>query len=182
MKYKIKRKKKNIIPLFCVLLCSFLFMSMGYSYFSDSLTITGRANIKVPEVEIEGDSLYEFDISNVWVNGDAEHLINYTIDLNIVNNDGDVTEWTVEFDVLNTLPIDMNCWASSESTIEGHTIKMKSHSWNGSVPNGSTLSIGFNFTVETIETIEIGNLKFNGKTIDGVVIYPENVQQGGTVQ
>lgn len=59
---------------------------------------------------------------------------------------------------------------------------MKSHSWNGSVPMGSTLSIGFNFTVETIEVIEIGNLRFNGRTIDGIVIYSENVNSDGTIQ
>ena len=183
MKYKIKkRNKKSLLSLFFILLCSFLFMGTGYSYLSDRLSVTGTANIKQQQAEIEGASIFEFDIANIWVNGNEEHLINYTVDLNIVNNDEDATELSLEFYVLNTIPIDINCWASSETVIEGHTVKMKSHSWNGNVPMGNTLSIGFNFTVETIEVIEIGNLKFNGRTIDGIVIYPENVNPDGTIQ
>ncbi len=46
-KYKIKKRKKIINPylIFVIFAISLLFVSYGYSYLSDNMTITGKANI-----------------------------------------------------------------------------------------------------------------------------------------
>jgi len=170
MKYKIKKRSKiNLINLLLVVTLSFCFMSRGYSYFTDALTIRGTTNIK-PQQVIEGASTYELIIKSKWQNGGQEHLTNYTIEINVLNNDGDFEEWEVNFDVTNGLPTDINCWTASITTITGNNVNMHSQSWNGNVPNGTSLNLGFNITIESQESLQIENFKFNGKTVAGVII------------
>lgn len=174
MKYKIKKRRKaKLIPLLFILSFSFLFMASGYSYFSDTLEINGRANIKIQEV-ITGESKYECLVSRIWQNGGEEGIMNYTMDINITNNDADIEEWDVNFDVANGIPVSVNCWAASEHIITGNNIHFVCQSWNGSVPLGTVLTLGLNLSVETTEPLKFENFNFNGRTIAGEIIIADN--------
>ena len=65
-KYKIKKRKKtNLYLIFFVIMTSFLFMSFGYSYFSDKMTIKGIANILAQDEDV-GKSTYSWSIVHSW--------------------------------------------------------------------------------------------------------------------
>ena len=65
-KYKIKRRKTiNIYAIFGILALSLLFVSYGYAKWSDTLKITGKANILQPEEE--GPPPMDIEISEAFV-------------------------------------------------------------------------------------------------------------------
>lgn len=175
MKYKIRKKKKlKLIPLFCILVMAFCFMSIGYSVMSDELRISGTANIKPQEPEeiIDGLSTYEFKVISQWENGDQEGITNYTVNIFITNNDGDFDEWIVNFDILNGIPLEIMSWTSSITTINDNNVNFHCQTWNGNVPDGTVLELGFNIAIETTDSdIDIANFTFNGKRIAGEVVY-----------
>ncbi|MBO5179494.1 MAG: cellulose binding domain-containing protein [Clostridia bacterium] len=175
MKYKIRKKKKlKLIPLFCVLVIAFGFMTIGYSVLTDEQRIVGTANIKPqePEEVIEGLSTYEFRVISQWENGGQEGIINYTVNMFITNNDGDFDEWIVNFDILNGTPLEITAWTSSITTITDNNVDFHCQTWNASVPNGTVLELGFNMALETTDsTVDIANLTFNGKRIAGEIVY-----------
>lgn len=71
-KYKLKRKRKNLISYYVIIIIIVfsIFSATGYALFSDNLKISGTANIKDsggddPELEY-GNSTYTWDASVSW--------------------------------------------------------------------------------------------------------------------
>ena len=175
MKYKIRKKKKlKLIPLFFILVVALAAMTIGYSAMTDVHRITGTANIKPQQSGeiVDGLSTYEFRVISQWENGDQTGITNYTVNIFITNYDGDLDEWIVNFDISNGTPLEIMAWTSSITTITDNNVDFHCQTWNANVPDGTVLELGFNMSVETTDpTINIANFTFNGKRIEGEIVY-----------
>ena len=90
-KYKIKKRKKSVNPyyIFVIFAIALLFVSYGYSYLSDNMTIKGKANIlaKGGEDVEYGNSTYKWKPTYNWQNGDGSYV--YAMQIDITNLDED---------------------------------------------------------------------------------------------
>lgn len=172
-KYKIKKRRKFISPyyIFILFIISVLFVSVGYSYLSDTIKITGKANIlnSGGSGDIEyGNSTYTWAPAYSWGGGGS--LYTYAMVITITNLDEDYrSDKSIEisFDVPDGCVLDssinINVWQAESATLDGNTITLK-FSTNGSwLPIGETLTIYPHLYFENETNVTITNLKFAGK-------------------
>lgn len=164
-KYKVKKRKKtNLFLIFFIIMISFFFMSYGYAILTDKLTIGGRANILSQDDEEIGKSTYNWSTIHSWGNGTTSDPKFYQAKIVIINNDGDLSSWTVSFDVQDGIvPEKINAWVASSTTVSGNNITMVCQSWNGNVVNGGELALEFQLAFSNSEPLNITNVKINGK-------------------
>lgn len=164
-KYKIKKKKKLSFSFLIIIffLISLAFASYGYSLFSDTLKITGTANILDNTIPL-GNSTYSWSITKTWYKKKGNYF--YQISMPITNLDGDVQKWEISFDVPDgCVATTSNIWQASEVTITGNTIKLVAQNWNGFVQDGSKLTLDLTLPFKTQVDFNISNVIFNGKVI-----------------
>lgn len=163
-KYKIKKKKIiNIYIIFFIILLSTFFMAYGYSLLSDTTTIKGRANILSNDTS---NSTYSWKAPNTWGTGNNWDPTWYQLEFTINNNDADISEWTLNFDVQDgILPERTNAWSASSTSVSGNTVTMVCQSWNGYVVSGGSVTLGFQLAFSNALPMSISNVKLNGKSI-----------------
>ena len=164
-KYRIRKGKKNdLFFICCIIMISSIFMSAGYAFFSETLTIKGIANIKKTEVET-GNSVYTWKISNSWGKGTEGEPMNYQIDIDITNYDGDLSSWTISFDVpYQVKEGTVRSWSGNAQQVD-NTITITPYTHLLNFQNGTTKSISVQLGVISTEQLEIENFKFAGKLI-----------------
>ena len=171
-KYKIKKRKKSVNPyhIFVIFAIALLFVSYGYSYLSDNMTITGKANILAKSSEdIEyGNSTYKWKLAYNWQNGDGSYV--YAMQIDITNLDEDYKAdkgIVVSFDLPDSCIItdltNINIWQAESFSLEGNTLTVNfkpSSSW---LPMGETLTLYPHLYFSKEVTPTITNLTFAGK-------------------
>ena len=173
-KYKIKKRKQNNTFLIIFVVCiSTLFMSSGYALLSDTLTITGTANIKQQQQVEQGDSTYTWRIMDTWTNeGEVDIKVVYQVGFIINNNEETITDWELQFDVPDGLvPEKLNSWMLETMEATGNTVTITPLGWVASIPAGGQsqeIVVQLPFS-EEIEELTITNVIFNGKLLQEVV-------------
>ena len=88
----------------------------------------------------------------------------YQTKIKITNHDGDISSWTISFDVQDGILADKTAiWVASETTFSGNTVTMKCQGWNANILDGGELNIEFQLLFASKEPLNITNLKINGK-------------------
>lgn len=174
-KYKLKKRKQNNTFLIIFVVCiSALFMSSGYALLSDTLTITGTANIKQQQQVEQGNSTYSWRVVSSWFNyGDVAVKSVYQVGFIINNNDGDLTDWELQFDVPDGLvPDKLNSWMLETMEATGNTVTITPMGYVASIPDGGQpaqeIIIELPFSIE-LEELTITNVIFNGKLLQEVI-------------
>ena len=151
-KYRRKRKN-NITVIFGILIISvLLFISVGYSLWTDTLSINGKVNLKYKEPKLEQITVNQTD--GQYITRDEDYMINaLTVESSSVNNNE------------NTIGVE------AEVSMKSYTITARDVTFSMSFVNNYSSTIS-NGKVEVFENT-------TGRTIDSTTI-TELVTSGGT--
>lgn len=176
----IKRRKKTVkttnimLLIFIATLC----LSVGYSYFSTQLNISGNVKLsneeeENPDIPTEkSNSKLTVKLGTSWGSND---LYCYNLNLVLKNLDDDVNGWLITIDVPPYVNVEESSfWCAAEVTVTEyatfHRISFSNYSWNANVNQEGELVFGFNiaFTQEIDITNGLKNVIFNGKLIEDI--------------
>ena len=151
-KYRRKRKN-NITVIFGILIISvLLFISVGYSLWTDTLSINGKVNLKYKEPKLEQITVNQTD--GQYIARDEDYIINaLTVESSSVNNNE------------NTIGVE------AEVSMKSYTLTARDVTFSMSFVNNYSSTIS-NGKVEVFENT-------TGQTIDSTTI-TELVTSGGT--
>lgn len=173
-KYKIKKRKKFVNPLyiFIIFAISLLFVSYGYAWFYDTHTIEGKVTFKTSSSDSNleyGNSTYYWEQTSHWLSDDGTYDI-YAMELCITNLDEDFfsdKKIEISFDVPDGCVLNsstsVNIWQAESMALEGNTISMTFAIHGSWLPMGETLKIYPHLYFENPTDVTITNLKFAGK-------------------
>lgn len=173
-KYKIKKRKKTI-PLyyiFVLVIILTLSMSYAYAYLSDSVKISGTANI-LPEgsgdsEEEYGNSTYSWSMQGNW---ESTGSWTYNLVINITNMDYDFagdTQIEISFDLPEGLVLaegaTCNIWQAESITQTGTRVTILFKLSNSYLSMGGSLTIYPHFVyADEQPDLTLTNLSINGK-------------------
>lgn len=145
---KIKKDKTiSLNKITIIFVVAILFIGVGYSYLSQSLDVTGTANIVVDSECTTKENINVTHTSNSWYSNGSYY---YQFDFVIENqNDSDLSDWRLQMSV----PSDFNLSAAYTTTgsIDESTLTLIPKDYNSTIPAGTSITVSFQCTTSTAE-------------------------------
>ena len=164
-KYKVKKrnKKTNVYLIFFTLVIVCITVSYAYSNSAAILSIIGRAST----IGL-GKSTYVWNfVSNNtegWGSGTSSDPRTYQPIITITNNDGELSGWTVSFEVQEgVVPDSVTTWTNTAS-VSGNTVTIGSLQ-NETIRDGDQIVLNFQIQFTNKTPLKIVNLRLNGKLV-----------------
>ena len=161
---KQKSKKKNFtIIAIAIISIFFLTISVGYSYLQQKMNIYGKATITTDKSGkyINGNSTYQYQIISSNEYEESNYKI-YSVKINVVNMDKDITSWEVAFDVPKGYEDALSETQDGTSKkCENGRIIIKPKDGKGYLSKGNTLELEIKLAING--ELNINNLTLNGR-------------------
>lgn len=165
-KYKLKkrnRKRTNVYLIFFTLMVVCITIAYAYANYSDILTIIGRANLVPP---CKSTYVWEFTNNNYegWGQGTLANPRTYQPIITITNKDGELSGWTVSFEVEDgVVPDSVTTWTNTAS-VSGNTVTIGSL-YDETIKDNDTIVLNFQIQFTNKIPFVIKNLRLNGKLV-----------------
>jgi len=181
----IKRKKKTVgtFNIFLIILVVLLSFSVGYSYFSSSLNIIGKAELgKVGEPEFPILQISESELLvGIEARWEHEGIYYYNTTLIFKNLDHDFKGWKIAIDVPANVDMEKSAfWCAAEVTIERFEdhcrLTFENYDWNSQVLLNGEINLGFNLAFSQEMAMDVSNPTINDAVIENL-LFKENSAQ-----
>ena len=153
---KLRKRKSSNSKLMIIFFLTLFFISVGYSWLHEELSIVGKGNIIVKNQEYDGDLIFEYKKEG-WYNSGSFYY-NYNITLTN-NGTTDVDGWTIEVVVPSDID-GLNCW-SANCSLSGNILTITNMDYNSGIAVGTSVSLGVHFNTQA-EELELDDYTING--------------------